>query len=101
MRFACELGGTPPRTAEQLLERLEMSIELRDHGAEGLRGLGSIDVSDVYRYCRGYFARAGTAMDAAPVEGTIDFGAIYLEDLLKDRRSQLRRLKDAALRLGR
>ena len=97
MRFACEMYGTPPRTALELLERLEMSLELCDLGVEELLGLGSIDVNDVYRYCRGYFAHAGTAMDGSFAEGSINFEAIDLEDLLKDRRSRWRRIKDAVL----
>ena len=86
MRFACEMYGTPPRTALELLERLEMSIELCDLGAEELLGLGSIDVNDVYRYCRGYLAHAGTAMNGSFTEGSIPFEALDLEDLLKDGR---------------
>ena len=97
MQFACEMYGTPPRTAEELLERLEMSIELCDYGVAGLLGLGSIDVNDVYRYCRGYFAHAGTALNGSFAEGSIDFEAIDLEDLLKDGRSRRQRIKDAVL----
>ncbi len=97
MRFACEMYGTVPRTAGELLERLEMSIEMCDYGIEELSGLGSIDVNDVYRYCRGYFARACAELNGPSAEGPIDFEVIDLDDLLKDRRSRWERVRDSVL----
>ena len=97
MRFACEMYGTVPQTAGELLERIEMSIEMCDYGIDELSGLVSIDINDVYCYCRGYFARVCAELNAPSAEGPIDFGVIDLDDLLKDRRSRWERVKDSVL----
>jgi hypothetical protein len=87
VQLALSMGGRPPRSARELMERLRLQALLDGHSADALDGIDRSDVNRVRMHLKAIYAHCGGALDHEgpwpPDVKSIDLGAMGSRGLFR------------------
>lgn len=81
LQLACRLNNEPPRSRDELFDRLDYWTLCAAYGEEELKGIKAKHVEDVYMRCKSVFAHFGTALDGEKSFGELDSAYFGLDAL--------------------
>lgn len=81
LQLACRLNNEPPRSRDELFDRLDYWTLCAAYGEEELKGIKAKHVEDVYMRCKSVFAHFGMALDGKKSFGDLDSAYFGLDAL--------------------